>query len=160
MRKLTKKINVEEFVNEYNQASDKEKFLDKNVFNHKYVGHIEKMLKCQNIVESTMYKKLKDTKIFVQNTPLQYVLLMLTLISEYTEIDNLFEKGRIIENFDLLESNHLVLDIIYRIPDREFKLWDELLEQMIFDEKENNRSLGSYLDELKLSIPTFMNMEK
>lgn len=149
-------ITVENFIKEYNQAKDKQGYLSKHVVN-KYVNYEEKITRCQNIINVSMYKTVNDQKIFWINTPIQYYHFCFELIQRYTDIE-IGEKKEMLVNYNLLNRNGLINEIIAAIPKSEYSEYRTLLDMSVQDELENVHSLPSFLetkiDAIKLGFDT------
>lgn len=139
-------MTVEEFIAEYNSAENKEKCIKKHIIKDKYVPYVEKITRCENIVDHTMYEQVDGVKTFKQNSPIQHILFVLTLVELYTNIDIKFDGINFIECFDLLERYDLIDDILMLIPEHEIEMWNTFFNMCIDDVVENTRSIGGIID--------------
>lgn len=136
-------MNVKDFIEGYNSANNKEKYLAGHITN-KYVSYATKIDECKRIIEITSYKEVNGKKIYWKNTPGQQFNFKTKLISYYTDIE--FEPDDVVSQYDLLNELGLIENINDFIPESELIEWGNMLNICINDEYENTRSLVSYLD--------------
>lgn len=155
-------VSVETFVKEYNHANDKQEYLSKHIIN-KYVNYEEKMTRCENIAEKTMYKEVNGKTVFWQNTPLQHYFFCLELLWRYTDID-LGTGAELLKNYNLLNKNNLITEIISAIPQTEYAEFRTVLDMVVQDKLENERSLPSFIetkmDAVQLGLETIGSVFK
>ena len=140
-------MKVTEFIEQYNKAKDKDKFLSECIVTQ-YVPYHEKMTDCEMIILSTT----KIDNDFRINSPMRFMLFITTLLSRYTEIG---EDEDILTVFETLDENNLIDQIISKIPEKEYTSYNTILNMELDDYMENNRSITSYIsNKLKdLEIP-------
>lgn len=145
MRKRRKNmISVENFIEGYNQAKNKSTYVLGHVVN-KYVNYEEKMAKCKKNVLLSMYKVINDKKVYFVNTPQQYLLYCLEIIASYTDIDMGTEE-EVMKNFNEMNKINLIDIILSSVPETEIMEFKTILEMTVSDERENMRSLPSFID--------------
>ncbi len=137
-------MNVEFFVKQIAMNKDKEGYIKDRV-KKKYVPYEEKMARCEQIINITSYIEVNGEKRYRINTPLKFIFTTLTLINEYTDIDIDFTDGGFLRDFNLLDQNELIEEVIACLPRHEYDTWMLLLKMMSDDKQENERSLVSYL---------------
>ena len=137
-------MKVNEFIEKYNDAKDKDQFLTECVKGD-YVPYHEKMTDCDYIILATT--KFDDK--FRINSPMRFMLFVTTLLSRYTEIG---EDEDILTMFETLDENNLIDLIISKIPEKEYTSYNTILNMELDDYMENNRSLSSILEGLGASL--------
>lgn len=142
-------ITVEKFVEGYNKATDKEKFIIKHVIKDKYIPYAEKVNVCNRIVRVTSYVGSGETLTYRQNTPAQYMLYSLNVVDLYTDIDIDFSNAD--REFDKLDKLHLITEIINYVDDYEVNTLKTLLDMTKDDLMANERDLASFLEN-KISL--------
>lgn len=145
-------MDYKKFIDEYNVANDKTKYVQKHMLNS-YVSYEDKIAECQKIVDITSHKIMKindqEHKIYWNNTPMQHMFYILTLISLYTDIEWIKDSGDSNENlkvYNELSKNGSIYIIISLITPFEKQSFDTVLNMVEEDTYENERSIPSYLD--------------
>lgn len=132
-------MNINDFINEYNEAQNKEKYLKKHIVTD-YLSWTEKVLEAQKIVQMSCYEN--DGDRFKINSPLRYYLYVLAIVRSYTDIE--IEKNRGIQSFDLLEKNGVTTLLLNQISD--VKSFQTVLNWTLDDHMMNYRDMTSWLD--------------
>lgn len=131
-------MTAKEYVAKFNKATDKELFFKKSITTN-YVPYREKISDCNKIVKATTEL---DGQ-FKINSPAQFMLLAMTIISRYTNI----EIGEnIIDDFEELDKENLINMLMTFIPEREMNSYNTLLSMCNDDYIENVRSLTSFFE--------------
>ena len=130
-------MKIDEFIRKYNSAKDKEKYLS-GCIKKNYVPYHEKVSDCQRIINATM----ESDGIFKINTPAQFMIFTVNIISKYTEI----EYTDVLETFEKLDELNLINAIVSRIPEREYATYNTLLNMVQDDYMENNRNIISFIE--------------
>ena len=160
-------MDYKKFIDEYNVANDKTKYVQKHMLNS-YVPYEDKVAECRKIIDITSHKMMtvndQEHKIYWNNTPMQHMFYILTLISLYTDIEWNKDAGDNNENIDIyneLSKNGSIYIIISLIEPFEKQAFDTVLNMVSEDVYENERSIPSYLDTkidaLSLSINEIIN---
>lgn len=137
-------MDYKEFIKKYEEAKDKERFLQKHI-KTKYLPYQQKIAEAKKIVELTMYVDINDKKVFKQNTPLLHLMFIMRVIFNYTDIE--WEDGsNIVEPYNALCESNLLELIISAIPNKEYGAFDTVLQMTLNDELENYRSLAGFFD--------------
>lgn len=138
-------MTVDAFVKQIAMNKDKEKYVE-TIMKSIYVPYEEKHAKCENIIRSTSIVKDETTgvEIYKRNTPAFNLLYNMTLIDTYTSIDVDF--SQILKDYNTLEGNGYVDFLLKHISPIEYKSWNIMVQWVMNDYMENNRSLISYLD--------------
>ena len=149
-------MKIDDFVAAFKANSDKVACLKEHVTT-KYVPFLTKVAQCKAIVQATMeIQEQKDGKVlFLQRTPMRYLIFSMTLIKFYTDIeyDEGEDNSKFAEEYDKLAAIGAIDLIPVALPAGEVKEFDTILKMVVDDYFENNRSvasiLGSSLDLLK-----------
>lgn len=145
-------MKVDEFIRKYNSAKDKKKYLNECI-KRQYIPYSEKVADCQRIINATS----EQDKVFRINTPAQYMIFTINMISKYAEI----EYENTLEAFEKLDELNLVNEILSRIPEREYTAYNTLLTMVRDDYIDNNRNIISFIETkmntLGLSIDSILN---
>lgn len=144
-------MTAEQFINNYNTAADKNKFLS-DCITTKYVKYTEKVADCRKIVNITF--EIMGDKKFCVDSPAQFVIFVMNLIYRYTDIDR---SEMVVTDFESLDEINLVNEILEKIPERELSSYNTILNMCKDDYISNNRDLVSFLETKINSISTFTN---
>ena len=131
-------MKVDEFIRKYNSAKDKDKYLT-NCVKVQYVPYHEKIADCSGIVKASV----EMNGIFKINTPAQFMMFTVQVITRYTEIE---KDDDVLGLFEKLDELNLINAIILKIPEREFASYNTILNMVQDDYMENNRTLLSYIE--------------
>jgi len=133
-------MTVKEFLKKYEKNKDISKYITK-----KYLPYAEKITFCNRIIDATCYTKISDDKkIFKIDTPSRQMLLMLSIIDKYTDIDINWEDA--LADFDALSESELLGEILKVIPENEVTLCSSLLDMCVDDLMTNTRDLLSWVE--------------
>ena len=156
---MNKDFNVKSFVEEYEKQlndSDKAKFLRSNLKTEKYMPYADKLALAENIVKSSSYAmikedgKLKQTDRIALNSPMRYILFVMTVVDKYTNIEVNFEN--IMPDFDALNFNSLIEVIFERVGDKETAEFNTVVEMVLNDFMANKYQFKNYIDDTLLKI--------
>ena len=135
-------MRINEFISSISEADNVEEAIREHITKD-YINYISKANICERIAKASCYKKVNDRTVFWINSPAQYMLLVMEVIYQYTDL----ERGdNIIDEFDVLDAAGLVDVIISLLPDREYETIRSLLAMIVEDIRENERSFAGYLD--------------
>ena len=143
-------MRVNEFVEKYNEAEDKDSFI-KSVLKEQYVPYEEKISDCKRIVDVTSYTN-TDPNMYKKNSPSRKMLFWLTLIDKYTDIDIDFSNALAEYNMLCQCKMDLLFDsFTYRteLPELiviEVDRYNDVLYDIEDDFEKNERSMIGYLD--------------
>ena len=147
-------MKIDEFIKKYNNSKDKDKFLEECI-KVTYIPYHEKIADCGGVINATIEKD----GIFKINTPAQFMIFMVQIITRYTDIE---KDDDIVGLFEKLDELNLVNAIISKIPEREFTSYNTILNMMQDDYMENNRSVISFIETkvkaLGLSLDTLLEV--
>lgn len=151
IEKENNKIPVQNFVKEYKELtpqSDYARFFKKHIIKE-YVNYEDKVTICNKIIQSSFYiydkKGEKSIRIFKMNSPARYMNYCISLIDTYTDIEIRFGE-HVLEDFNALDKEGLVDQIISVIPDDELKKFETILNMQVDDVLENERSIGRFVE--------------
>lgn len=153
-------MTVQEFVNKYNDAIDKNNFM-KSIYKLKYVPYEDKISDCKRILKVTSYTN-TEPNLFKQDTVSRNMLFFLTVIDRYTIIDINFTKA--LEeynllcsvNMDLLFEDYYGFDLaLPKFVGDEVTRYNNILDNLTSDLLENERSMIGYLDSKLASLKIF-----
>lgn len=130
-------MKVEDFITNYNNASDKTKFLSDCVV-RQYIPYREKIADCTRVVNASV----ESNGIFKLNTPIQFVFFTATVITRYMDL----EYDNVLDFFEKLDELNLINAILSKIPEREFASYNTILNMIQDDYMENNRSIASFIE--------------
>ena len=131
-------MKIDEFIRKYNSAKDKDKFLEECI-KETYIPYHEKIADCTGVINATIEKD----GIFKINTPAQFMIFMVQIITRYTDIE---KDDDVVGLFEKLDELNLINGIISKIPEREFTSYNTILNMVQDDYMENNRSIISFIE--------------
>lgn len=156
---MNKDFNVKSFVEEYEKCSnndDKAKFLKSKLKTEKYMPYADKLAIAENIVKSSSYAivkeegKLKQTDRIALNSPMRYILFVMTVVDKYTNIEVNFQN--IMPDFDALNFNSLIEPIFEKVGDKETAEFNTVVEMVLNDFMANKYQFKNYIDDTLLKI--------
>ena len=151
---MNKDFNVKSFVEEYEKCSnndDKAKFLKSKLKTEKYMSYADKLAYADNIVKSSSYAmikeegKLKQTDRIVLNSPMRYILFVMTVVDKYTNIEVNFKN--VMPEFDALNSNSLIEVIFGKIGDKEMAEFNTVVDMVLNDFMANKYQFKNYIND-------------
>lgn len=151
---MNKDFNVTNFVEEYEKCSnndDKVKFLKNKLKTEKYMPYEDKLTIADNIVAHSSYAmvkedgKLKQTDRIALNSPMRYILFVMSIVDKYTNIEVNF--GNIMPEFDGLNKNGLFEVIFEKIGDKEISEFNTLVEMVLNDFMANKYEFKNYISD-------------
>jgi len=131
-------MKVDEYIRKYTSAKDKDKFLVDSIIKQ-YIPYSSKIADCSGIIKASS----ELDGVYKINTPAQFMMFMIQLISRYTEIE---KEDDILGEFEKLDELNLINAIISKIPEREYSSYNTILNMVQDDYIENNRSLISFIE--------------
>ena len=151
---MNKDFNVKSFVEEYEKQlmdADKAKFLKSKLKTEKYMPYADKLALAENIVKSSSYAMvkedgaLKQTDRIALNSPMRYILFVMTVVDKYTNIEVNFQN--IMPDFDALNFNSLIEVIFEKIGDKEISEFNTLVEMVLNDFMANKYEFKNYISD-------------
>lgn len=123
-----------------------------------YVPYMEKMARCEILVNSCWYRTDKDTgvKMLRVNNPNLYVMFIMQLVNQYTDIELDYDGLKIVENYDALRKSGILNSILSLIPDSEYKEFNAVLEMTKSDLLTNEYEIGAYIKNRVSDIMTIV----
>ena len=156
---MNKDFNVKSFVEEYEKQlndADKAKFLRSKLKTEKYMSYADKLTTAENIVKSSSYAmvkedgKLKQTDTIALNSPMRYILFVMTIIDKYTNIEVNFKN--IIPDFDALNFNGLIEVIFEKVGDKEIAEFNTVVDMVLNDFMANKYQFKNYINDTLLKV--------
>ena len=147
-------MTVKEFVEEYKKAEDKIDFINKHKTTD-YVPYIEKVTHCKGIAKATTHKMVGENEYFVIDSPTRHLLYTIKLIELYTDIE--IDLQNIANDYDELNKNKILGAILNAISEDEQTEFKFILESVMNDIYENERSVGAILGISKEAIGMTIN---
>lgn len=156
---MNKDFNVKSFVEEYEKClnnDDKAKFLKSKLKTEKYMPYADKLALAENIIKISSYAmtkedgKLKQTDRIALNSPMRYILFVMTIVDKYTNIEVNFKN--IMPDFDALNFNGLVEAIFEKVGDKETAEFNTVVEMVLNDFMANKYQFKNYIDDTLLKV--------
>ena len=156
---MNKDFNVKSFVEEYEKQltnDDKAKFLKSKLKIEKYMPYADKLTLAENIVKHSSYAMVKEDGVLKQtdrislNSPMRYILFVMTVVDKYTNIKVNF--NNIMPDFDALNFNSLIEVIFEKIGDKETAEFNTVVEMVLNDFMANKYQFKNYIDDTLLKI--------
>ena len=151
---MKKDFNIKDFVNGYvknTNQSDRESYIRTKLKTLDYLDYSEKVLVAENIIGTTSYaivssekdKQLKRTNKIKFNSPMRYVLFVMTVVNKYTNIE--VDSSNAMPDFDLLNKNGLIEIIFDAIGEREITELKTIIDMVLQDFRENECNINSLI---------------
>lgn len=156
---MNKDFNVKSFVEEYEKCSnndDKAKFLKSKLKTEKYMPYADKLALAENIVKSSSYAVVKEDGVLKQtdrialNSPMRYILFVMTVVDKYTNIEVNFQN--IMPDFDVLNFNSLIEVIFEKVGDKETAEFNTVVEMVLNDFMANKYQFKNYINDTLLKV--------
>ena len=151
---MNKDFNVKGFVEEYEKCSnndDKARFLKNKLKTEKYMPYADKMAIAENIVKHSSYKMIKEdgdlkqTDRIALNSPMRYILFVMTVVDKYTNIEVNFKN--VMPEFDALNFNSLIEVIFEKVGDKEIAEFNTVVDMVLNDFMANKYQFRNYIDD-------------
>lgn len=148
---MEKEFDVKSFVEEYEKqaGTDKEMFLKTKLKTEKYLSYADKIAHATKMVKHSSYAlkddngELKKTDIIEFNSPMRYVLFVMTVVDKYTNIKINFKD--VIPDFDALNFHGLIEIIFAKIGEKETNEFNTVLEMVLNDFITNKYGAKNYI---------------
>lgn len=118
-----------------------------------YIPYIQKVSECKNIADITSHKEIAKKKVFVADSTTRHLFYIMKLVSLYTDIE--FEDNELVDAYDELNRKNILYAIFDEngiIPSGELQEFKKIMEMVMEDMYENERSTTSILDNVKDAI--------
>lgn len=151
---MNKDFNVKSFVEEYEKQlsnDDKAKFLKSKLKTEKYIPYADKLSVAENIINHSSYAIVKEDGVLKQtdrialNSPMRYILFVMTVVDKYTNIEVNFKN--IMPDFDALNFNGLIEVVFERIGDKETAEFNTVVDMVLNDFMANKYQFKNYINE-------------
>lgn len=137
-------MKIVDFIEQYNNATDKQKFIKKIIYRH-YIPYAEKMSAANNIVRLSTYD---ETGSFRVNSPLRYLLWVQAVLQCYTTL----ELGdRFVDAYDVLDQAGIIEGIISAVG-RDAESLQTIISMTFDDLLTNERDIVPYIDGKLIAI--------
>lgn len=139
-------MKSEEFVKGYQKAkktNSHEAFIKKHI-TKTYLPFELKIAEAKDVVEKSCYKEINGKRVFQQNSPAFFMLFMLKVIANYTDIE-IGENEEALTTFNAFAEAGLFEALISIFP-REYDSFNTVLQMVKDDEMENYRSLAGFFE--------------
>lgn len=151
---MDKKFNVKDFSEQYMKqinASAKETFIKTKLKVVDYLPYQEKIIIAKNIVKSTSYAigrneetgGLTKTNRIKINSPMRYILFVMTVVNKYTNIEVNFND--VMPEFDDLNKNGLIEVIFNKVGEREIGELKIIIDSVLEDFMTNEYEIKNYI---------------
>ena len=156
---MNKDFNVKSFVEEYEKQmndADKTKFLRSNLKTEKYIPYADKLAIAENIVNHSSYAtvkedgKLRQTNKIALNSPMRYILFVMTVVDKYTNIEVNFKN--VMPEFDALNFNSLIEVVFEKVGDKEMAEFNTVVDMVLNDFMANKYQFKNYIDDTLLKV--------
>ena len=156
---MNKDFNVKSFVEEYEKCStkdDKAKFLKNKLKTEKYISYADKLTFAENIINHSSYAMVKEDGVLKKtdrialNSPMRYILFVMTVVDKYTNIEVNF--GNIMPDFDALNFNSLIEVIFEKVGDKETAEFNTVVEMVLNDFMATKYQFKNYIDDTLLKV--------
>ena len=156
---MNKDFNVKSFVEEYEKCSnndDRAKFLKTKLKTEKYMPYADKLTLADNIINHSSYAMVKEDGVLKKtdkialNSPMRYILFVMTVVDKYTNIEVNF--GNIMPDFDALNFNSLIEVVFEKVGDKETAEFNTVVEMVLNDFMANKYQFKNYIDDTLLKI--------
>ena len=114
-----------------------------------YVSYTDKCGICDRILNASCYVEIDGRKTFKINSSARFMLFMVALIQEYTDIEF---SDNIVADFEMLDRAGMIDAIVSFIPDGEYTTMENLLNMGLSDKMENERSIVTLLENSRDAI--------
>lgn len=160
---MNKDYNVKDFVEEYEKQtadSDRSKFLKTKLKTEKYLPYADKVSLSKRIVEGSSYAitnnngVLNTTDTIAFNSPMRYILFVMTVINKYTNIEVNFKD--VMPEFDALNFNNLIEAILAKIGEKEINEFNTVLDMVLDDFVANKYQFKNYISEIIAKLGSYV----
>lgn len=136
-------MDIGKFIDEYSKLKDdsaKERLVSKHVITT-YLPYTQKIGEARKILEMSCYNQ--DNHLFSINTPVRYMLFIMSIVKNYTDLEFSTENGP--EQFDLIER-YDVTEMLTRVIQDDYERFEVVLKMMFDDLMINERSTTSFIE--------------
>lgn len=135
-----------EFVKGYQEAKKtnaQDAFIKKHI-TRTYLPYELKIAEAKDVVEKSCYKDINGKRVFQQNSPAFFMLFMLKVVANYTDIE-IGENKESLATFNAFAKAGLFEALITVFP-REYDSFNTVLQMVKDDEMENYRSFAGFFE--------------
>lgn len=151
---MNKDFSVKDFVEEYEKQltdDDKARFLKGKLKTERYMPYADKIALAERVVKSTSYAidkedgELKKTDRISLNSPMRYVLFVMTVVDKYTNIEVNFNNA--MPEFDALNFCGLIEIIFEKVGDKEIGEFNTIVDMALNDFMANKYQFKNYIND-------------
>ena len=162
---MNKDFEIKKFVEEYEAQigdSEKTKFLKTKLKTEVYLSHSEKLIAAELIVKNSSYAilkneetgEMKQTKRIKINSPMRYILFVMTVIDKYTNLKVNFKD--VFPEYDYLNKNGLIEIIFNKIGDKEVGEFNAVIDMILNDFMTNEYEFKNFINEKIYQLNEFI----
>ena len=162
---MNKDFEIKKFVEEYEAQigdSEKTKFLKTKLKTEVYLSHSEKLIAAELIVKNSSYAilkneetgEMKQTKRIKINSPMRYILFVMTVIDKYTNLKVNFKD--VLPEYDYLNKNGLIEIIFNKIGDKEVGEFNAVIDMILNDFMTNEYEFKNFINEKIYQLNEFI----
>ena len=147
-------MDIGKFIEEFDKAAAKdratkkttetERLIRKHITSY-YISYEVKISEAKKIIQHSSYETIDGREYFRINSPVRYLLFMMSVIRSYTDLE--FDTTNTMIQFDLLEQRG-ILDLITQVIGDDYDKFQTVLSMTLDDLISNERSLISKLSDL------------
>lgn len=154
------KINVKDFTKGLVGAENREEYIKSHMVDN-YIPFETKCVICENIVNVTCYQTIGEGDVqktfFKKDSKAMYLFYTLELIRNYTDIEISFVNGAHLDAYNELCKHDVIYEIVGLVPQAEVNEMSSIINMVLEDVMENERSFAGYLDSKFAGLGEFMN---
>lgn len=139
-------MKLEMFVEELKkQGTNTENYVKSHIV-CEYLPFEDKITACELINRVSMYKTVsEDRRVVWSNTPMRYMLFIITFIQRYTDIEVGVNKDNLLNEFNTI-NKYGVCELFKTLLEDEYRELETVLKMTVKDIVDNERSLVPYID--------------
>lgn len=146
-----KGMTVDNFIKNYKSSNNKEQFWKKHITTT-YIPVLKKQAYSTIIADKGNHITVGDRTTFKSQSLVTYISFTMRLIDLYTDIDVKFKDGEFVNQYDELNKNGLINEIVAAIPESEYKEFKTILQMETDDLYQNEYSVPALLYSIKESL--------
>lgn len=137
-------MTFDKFVEGFKKSTKPADYVKKHV-KVSYIPYERKISEARKIIELSNYVTIQDKKVYKQNSTLAYMLFVMRVLANYTDIE--WELGKDdLAAFNALSECGAVEFVVAAIPSKEYETFQTVVKMVQDDEYENYRSLAGFFD--------------
>ena len=152
-------MNIADFIKEYEARKNndtKNALIEKHILKDKYVNYENKIDLCKRIADTANHVMVDGKKMFQKSSTNQYMLYMMTLMNQYTDLNCTISGANTVSDFNLLDKNNLFETFTSKMPATEIAKFDVIMEMVMDDMIENERNVVSVMNNMSFGNDELM----